>query len=55
MGTQTGNRESMGQGLSANGRWALIRSRATNLVADVRDNNEDMDVFVIDRRLGSRT
>ncbi len=53
MGTQTGNRESMGQGLSANGRWALIRSRATNLVADVRDNNEDMDVFVIDRRLGS--
>lgn len=49
---QTANRESVGASISSDGRWVLAGSRATNLLADLVDENNDRDVFVFDRRSG---
>lgn len=49
---QTANRESVGASISSDGRWVLAGSRATNLLADLVDENNDRDVFVFDRQSG---
>jgi Tol biopolymer transport system component len=46
-----GNGASLGPVLSADGRFVLFRSRASNLVPD--DTNRAQDVFIRDRRLGT--
>jgi len=51
-GTQ-GDRDSYTAGVSANGRYVLLNSEATNLVAD--DTNDRWDVFVRDRSSGITT
>lgn len=47
------NGESGALGLSANGRWVLYRSLATNLIQDVVDTNGGSDVFLFDRDFGT--
>jgi Tol biopolymer transport system component len=47
------NRISVGQSLSADGRWVAFDSRANNLVPN--DTNEAFDVFVHDRHTGTTT
>ncbi|HUK95100.1 MAG TPA: hypothetical protein VLU96_08615 [Gaiellaceae bacterium] len=48
-----GDRDSYAAGISANGRYVLINSQATNLVP--RDTNDRWDVFVHDRSSGTTT
>ncbi len=48
----TANGQSGGNALSADGRWALFSSDATNLVNAVTDNNAEADVYVYDRTSG---
>lgn len=47
--TRTGNRESTPVALSADGRFVLFQSQATDLVAGVVDLNEAEDVYLYDR------
>lgn len=46
------NGESTPLGLSADGRWVLFRSAATDLVANVVDTNNGADVYLYDRDSG---
>ena len=50
---QTGNGQSdSGVGISADGRFLIFRSLATDLVAGIVDDNAASDVFLYDRRSG---
>jgi Tol biopolymer transport system component len=48
--TRTGNSDSFGNGLSADGSWAVLASRATDLVPGVRNSGLYPDVFLWSRR-----
>lgn len=50
--TRTGNGDSFGNGLSADGSWVVLASRATNLVPGVRDSGLFLNVFLWSRRSG---
>jgi Tol biopolymer transport system component len=47
-GTASGNLASFAPGISADGRFILLGSVASNLVAGVADSNRQMDIFVRD-------
>lgn len=51
--TVTANGQSIAAGMSADGRWVLYYSAATNLVAGLTDNNGIYDVFLFDRLANS--
>ena len=52
-GGAQGNGSSYGRGISADGRWVVFASSASNLVAG--DTNGSADVFVHDRQTGTTT
>ncbi|HNG95872.1 MAG TPA: calcium-binding protein, partial [Acidobacteriota bacterium] len=51
--TQTGNNPSRTATISANGRFIVFTSTATNLVLEQVDTNADRDVFVFDQIEGT--
>ncbi len=53
--TTTANSEASGRALSADGRWVLYDTQATNVIAGLTDTLFTSDVFLIDRVSGVRT
>ncbi len=53
--TATPNRSSYPAGISANGRYVMFLSQATNVVTGVTDNNGQYDAFFFDRVTGTTT
>lgn len=47
------NDESFCQGISADGRWVVFSSKATDLVAGINDANAGSDLFLFDAETGS--